>query len=263
MPYLEAPDGTPLHYVDVGPRRDNAIFLIHAEPFSLRFWDRNIPDLAAQHRVVAVDVRGRGESGKTDFGHSIGSFARDFRFFLDALGLKRVVAVGWSLGGSILWSFMEQFGQERIAGYVNVDQAPRRFVSEEHLEARRNSIRTRRLAHHTEAILGYFGPEAEHDDATVRWMVYECMKTPTPYHIAAVTDSYHSDFTGHMSTVAVPTQIYWARYGTVDGVMAGAMQEAMRDSELVYFETCGHLIPWVEAEKFNRELARFASRTLA
>ena len=262
MPYLEAPDGTPLHYVDEGPRASGGIFLIHAEPFSLRFWQRNIRPLAKTHRVVAVDVRGRGESGKTDFGHTIPDYARDLDFTMRALGLDRIVAVGWSLGGSIIWSFMEQFGQERLAGYVNVDQAPRRWVSEEHLEARRNSIRTRRLAHHTDAILGYFGPEAERDDATVPWMVYECMKTPTPYHIAAVTNSYHSDFTGHMDTVAVPTQIYWARYGTMDAAMANSMQAAMRGSELVYFETCGHLIPWVEADKFNSELSRFASRTL-
>lgn len=262
MPYLEAPDGTPLHYLDEGPRSRSGIVLIHAEPFSTRFWQRNIPALARERRVVAIDVRGRGESGKTDYGHTVASYARDLDVTLISLGLDKVVAVGWSLGGSIVWSYMEQFGQRRLAGYVNVDQAPRRFVSEEHLEARRNSIRTRRLAHHTNAILDYFGPEVERDEETVRWMVYECMKTPTPYHIAAVTDSYHSDFTAHMAMVQVPTQIHWSRYGTMDAAMAASMRDATRGSELVYFETCGHLIPWVEAEKFNNELSRFASRTL-
>lgn len=263
MPYLEAPDGTPLFYVDEGPRASNAIFLIHAEPFSLKFWQRNIGPLSRHHRVVAVDVRGRGESGKTDFGHTVADFARDFEFTLNALGLERVVAVGWSLGGSIIWSFMEQFGEKKVAGYVNVDQAPRRFVSEEHLEARRNSVRTRRLAHHTDAVLGYFGPEAERDDQTVRWMVYECMKTPTPYHLAAMTDSFHSDFTGHMPRFQTPTQIYWSRYGTMDEAMADEMRSATPNSELVYFATCGHLIPWVEAEKFNREVLSFAERVLS
>jgi non-heme chloroperoxidase len=262
MPYVETADGTPLHYVDEGPRSGKALLLIHAEPFSLKFWQRNIPALAREYRVVAVDVRGRGESGKTDFGHAISQYARDLDLIIRELGLTVVVIVGWSLGGSIAWSYMEQFGDARIAGNVNVDQAPYRFVSEEHLEARRQSIRTRRLAHHTDAVIAYFGPEAVRDEETVKWMVYECMKTPTPYHIAAVTDSYHADFRPHLSRVAVPNQIYWARYGTTDAKTVEFMHRATPNSELVFFETCGHLIPWVEAEKFNSELRRFAKRTL-
>jgi pimeloyl-ACP methyl ester carboxylesterase len=262
MPFLETPDGVNLHYLDEGPRRRDGIFLIHAEPFNCRFWQHNIPTLSQSFRVVAVDVRGRGESGKTDSGHTIGQYAKDIQFTLDALGLDRVVAVGWSLGGSIVWSQMEQFGQSRFAGYVNLDQPPYRFVSEEHLEQRRDSIRTRRLAHHTDAVREYFGPQVTRDEAVVKWMVYECMKTPTGAHLSAVTDSYHSDFRPHMSKVEVPTQIHWSRYGSIKAGLAEEMRRAHRGSELVYFDTCGHLIPWIEADRFNEELAGFASRTL-
>jgi pimeloyl-ACP methyl ester carboxylesterase len=88
------------------------------------------------------------------------------------------------------------------------------------------------------------------------------MKTPTPYHVEAVTNSYRSDFTLHMGRVSVPSQIHWARYGTMDAAMAEEMQSATPGSELVLFESCGHLIPWVEAEKFNHELALFSRRVL-
>ncbi|MBI4183303.1 MAG: alpha/beta hydrolase [Proteobacteria bacterium] len=262
MPYLVTADGTPLHFLDEGLHGDAGLLLIHAEPFNCRFWRHNIPALKRAFRVVAVDVRGRGESGKTDFGHNIRQYADDLRFMIEALGLERVVVVGWSLGGSIAWSYMEQFGHARLGGYVNVDQEPYRFVSEEHLEKRLNSIRTRRLAHHTDAVVQYFGPTAERDQETVNWMVYECMKTPTSAHIAAVTDSYHSDFRPHMSRVTVPSQIYWSRYGNIKPELAEFMHASTPGSELVYFETCGHLIPWVEAEKFNRELTRFTEKVL-
>lgn len=262
MPHLVTSDGTPLFFLDQGPRSAKAIFLIHAEPFNTKFWQRNIPGLSRYHRVVSIDVRGRGESGKTDFGHTIAQYARDVRFFITELGLESVVVVGWSLGGSIAWSYMEQFGHDRISGYVNVDQQPYRFVSEEHYRQRVQSISTRRLAHHTDAVLAYFGPEVPRDEETVKWMVYECMKTPTPYHLAAVNDSYHSDFRPHMARVAVPTQIYWARYGSIKPDEAEFMRRSTPNSELVLFETCGHLIPWVETEKFNSELTRFAARRL-
>jgi pimeloyl-ACP methyl ester carboxylesterase len=48
----------------------------------------------------------------------------------------------------------------------------------------------------------------------------------------------------------------------MDAAMAEEMRLTTPGSELVFFETCGHLIPWVEAEKFNRELAGFARRVL-
>jgi pimeloyl-ACP methyl ester carboxylesterase len=262
MPYLVPADGTPLHFLDEGPRTASGLLLIHAEPFSCQFWQRNLPELARAYRVVAIDVRGRGDSGKTDFGHSIRQYAQDLRFVIEALGLDEVVVVGWSLGGSIVWSYMEQFGHAHLSGYVNVDQPPHRFVSEEHLERRLQSIRTRRFAHHTDAVIEYFGPEAERDEANVNWMVYECMKTPTSAHLAAVTDSYHSDFRPHMSKVAVPSQIYWSRYGSIQPDLAESMRDATPNSELVFFDGCGHLIPWLQAEKFNRELLRFAGRTL-
>jgi hypothetical protein len=40
------------------------------------------------------------------------------------------------------------------------------------------------------------------------------------------------------------------------------MHTAMANSKPVFFERSGHLIPWVEAEKFNRELAAFAADVL-
>jgi non-heme chloroperoxidase len=262
LPYAETPDGVPLHYLDEGPRSGVGLFLIHAEPFSCKFWQRNVPELAREFRVLAMDVRGRGDSGKTDAGHSIGQYARDVRFLLETLALVSVVGVGWSLGGSILWNYMQQFGADRLAGYVNVDQPPYRFVSEAHLEERLTAIRTRRLQHHTVTVRGYFGDEASVDEDVLRWMVYECMKTPTSAHVAAVTESYRSDYRPFLPEVRVPTRIFWSRYGSIRPDGAEAMRSPTAGAELVYFAHSGHLIPWLEPDRFNRELAAFSGPLL-
>ena len=262
VPDIETPDGIPLYYLDEGPRTTSGIFLLHAEPFNSSLWKKNIPELARQFRVVAMDVRGRGESGKTDAGHSLGQYARDFRHMLEALGLEPVVAVGWLLGGSIIWSYLQQFGEDRLAGVVDVDQPPYQFVSEAQLETRLMAKRTNRLQQHLDAVASYFGPEAERDEAVVRWMAYECMKTPTAVHLPVVSESYHADFRPLLSKVRVPTRIFWARYGSIKPEMAEFMRKGMPNAELVFFEHSGHLIPWVEAEIFNRELAAFAQGIL-
>src|SRR5262245_40597668 len=136
VPYLETFDGMNLYYLDEGPRISSGLFLIHAGPFNSKFWRNNIPELARQFRVVAMDVRGHGESGKTEEGHSFGQYARDARYVSERLGLDRFLAVGWSLGGTVFWSYMQQYGQENVAGYVNVDQLPYRYVSEMQLQQR-------------------------------------------------------------------------------------------------------------------------------
>lgn len=255
------PDGLPIFYVDEGERAAEALFLIHGEPTSTRFWSRNIPDLATRFRVVAIDVRGRGESGKTDEGHTIAQYARDVRDVMHALGLESVIIVGWSLGASIAWNFIDQFGSERLAGFVNVDQPPYRFVSEEQLDRKLTAIRTRRLMHHHEALVRQIGPEVSPDETDVRSMVYECMKTPTSAHTAILTEAYHADDRPLMSKVNIPSRVFWARYGNIDAPTAAEMADAMH-AELVFFEHSGHLLPWVEHDRFNAELRAFAGEVL-
>lgn len=263
MPYIETPDGLPLHYLDEGPRRASAIFLIHGEPCSTAFWRKNIPELSGRHRVVAMDVRGRGESGKTDDGHTIAQYARDFRHMLQTLALHDVVVVGWSLGGSIVWSYLQQFSQAPLVGFVNVDQRAYRFVSEDQLRALLSTIRTRRLRHHTELIRQYLGAEAHEDEDVVRWMAHECMKTPTEAHCAAMSDSYHSDFRPFLPQVRLHTRIFWARYGLIPPETAASMAAASASAKLVFFEHSGHLLQWTEPEKFNAELLAFTREVLS
>lgn len=262
MPYLETPDGVPLFLVDEGPKTSAGIFLIHAEPFNSKFWQKNISVLARDFRVVAMDLRGRGESGKTDEGHNLAQFARDFHFLLGALRLQQVVVVGWSIGGSVIWRYLQEFGEDRLAGYVNVDQQPYRYVSEEDLQARLQAVRTRRLRYHQEVLRRYFGPEVEPEEELVTWMAHECMKTPTAAHLAAIEEAYRTDWRPFLSQVRLPTRVFWARYGNIVPAVAALMGDAMPNAGLVYFEHSGHLIPWTEAEKFNQELVAFARKVL-
>lgn len=261
MPYLEMSDATPVHYVDEGPRTSRAIFLIPAGPLSCWFWQRNIPELARNHRVVGIDIRGRGESGKTEQGHNISQFARDLREIFQGMGLERVVLVGWSIGSSILWSYIEQFGEEPLGGFVNVDERPYRFVSEEHLRRRLEEVRLDWPGHLRRTIVDYFGPEFHQDETLIKRMVYECMKTPLSAHLATIEDSYRRDFRSTMRRIRVPTQIFSARYGLIDPETAEEMRSAVA-GELVYFERSGHMLPWTEPERFNAHLIAFSEGIL-
>ena len=262
MPYIETTDGVPIYYLDEGPRSSSALFLTHASPLNSRFWQKNIPELSRHFRVVAMDTRGWGESGKTEDAISVAQCARDIRQICAEINLDKVVAVGWSFGATLLWNYMEQFGQGQLVGFVDVDKPPHSRVPEKEKQRVLTDLRARPLAFIRETLLKFLGPEFQISEQDLRSMVCECMKTPSSSMIAIAEEVYELDYTPFLPKVPVPSLILWAKYGSIQPDVAVLMSETMPDSQLVFFEHSGHLLPWTEPEKFNAQLITFARRRL-
>src|ERR1700694_4038997 len=58
-------------------------------------------ELSPPVRVVAMDLRGRGESDKPPTGYTMEAHVADAAGLLDALGIPRAIIVGWSLGAKV------------------------------------------------------------------------------------------------------------------------------------------------------------------
>lgn len=78
--------------------------------------------LKARRRVITLDFRGHGFSEAPDHGYRIARLAADVRDLLRHLRLSRVDALGWSMGVSVWWSFIDLFGTSAIRRLVIVDQ---------------------------------------------------------------------------------------------------------------------------------------------
>jgi pimeloyl-ACP methyl ester carboxylesterase len=77
------------------------------------------PHLAARHRVVCPDLRGRGFSARDPQWHNYhpGTYLADLQRLLQVLDLGRVAVIGTSLGG-ILGMMLGATAPERVAGLV-------------------------------------------------------------------------------------------------------------------------------------------------
>jgi pimeloyl-ACP methyl ester carboxylesterase len=103
---LELPAGD-IQVVDRGPRSGGAIVLIHCFSCALDYWDGMMPALAADHRVVAVDLRGHGGSEKPSSGYSVPEQAELVAEALRELQVRDAEVVGHSLGGSVAVALAE------------------------------------------------------------------------------------------------------------------------------------------------------------
>ncbi|HET6985992.1 MAG TPA: alpha/beta hydrolase [Kribbella sp.] len=101
-------EGTPFAYRDVGPTTGVPVVFLHHVTAVLDDWDPAVVDgIAAERRVILVDLRGVGASGGTT-PDSIEAMAGDAIAFLAALGLSTVDLLGFSLGGMVAQVIVEQ-----------------------------------------------------------------------------------------------------------------------------------------------------------
>src|SRR5215217_3855941 len=90
-----------LHYVDWGgPGRP--LLLVHATGFHARLWDPYVPGLSERFRVIALDQRGHGDSGRPVDGFNWSHSADDAHALIVALGIEGCVAAGHSSGGTAI-----------------------------------------------------------------------------------------------------------------------------------------------------------------
>ena len=99
--------GHDLWFLDTG--EGPAVLFVHGLTSSYRHWEHLVDALAEDHRVLAPDLFGHGQSAKPRGDYSLGGHAATLRDLLDRLGIDRVTLVGHSLGGGVAMQFCYLF----------------------------------------------------------------------------------------------------------------------------------------------------------
>jgi pimeloyl-ACP methyl ester carboxylesterase len=98
------------------------ILCIHGITANCRCWDALAEVLAPEFQVIAMDLRGRGQSDKPSQGYSLEYHLRDINSLLDDLDLDRAVIMGHSLGAFIGLAFAAEY-PDRTDQLILVDGA--------------------------------------------------------------------------------------------------------------------------------------------
>jgi pimeloyl-ACP methyl ester carboxylesterase len=97
---VRAADGLNL-VCEVRGHGDTALVFLHGWCGDREYWKHQADAFAADYRVVTLDQAGHGESGKDRKVWSVSGLAGDVEAVVKALGLKRVILVGHSMGGPV------------------------------------------------------------------------------------------------------------------------------------------------------------------
>jgi non-heme chloroperoxidase len=217
-------DGVTLRYIEAGT--GDPLVMIPGWSQTAAEFRENIPALAEAARVIAVDMRGHGESDKPVHGYRISRLAADLNDLLTALDLSNVTLLGHSMGCSIAWCYLESYGSARIARLVVVDQAPMCVAKPGWTEADRSAygvlMPTPQGAHDLYALLA--GPTGESetpsflgamftpsfDPETLGFVVAENLKMARPNAADLIFDHLHNDWRDAIARIRLPTLVIGA-----------------------------------------------------
>ena len=104
MPFLHTERLTFHHHTQGDPDGPPILF-IHGSFASCRWWLPLFELLPDAFRLVALDLRGCGQSDKPDVGYSIGEQADDLYAFIQGLGLRNFDLVAHASGGAIAMEY--------------------------------------------------------------------------------------------------------------------------------------------------------------
>lgn len=263
------PDGTPLWYEERGTGKP--LVLLQGLQFSAGyFWARNIDALAATNRVISVDLRGQGLSGKPNRGNTIAENAADLEHILDALGVRDGLLVGVAYGGMVTLEYLQATGGARLRAICLCEMTPRLINADD-------------WAHPTfgdfpvEAGRGY-GSAVRADRGVLKDFLYAAFATPpdpdtiaemqaqmylTPTTIVAdlIDDMVTKDTRDLLPTVSLPTLLIYGRGNNpvMPGEVGRWMAARIPGAKLVELPDAGHSPFWEDAAGFNRALADFAA----
>jgi len=256
-------EGTRVRYVDRG--QGPAVVLLHGFASALDTWERIVPRLARDHRVIALDLKGFGWTDRPAGDYSPRAQARLVKALLDARGVTGPVAlVAHSWGASVALAFALRY-PSRVSRLALYDA----WVYEEQLPTFFLWARTPGLG---EALFSLFYEErpderlamAFYDPSVITERFAEDVERAlarpgtVAAALAAVRGQRYDLVQQRYRSIGVPALLLWGREDAVTPLSYGErLARDLPDARLVVYPRCGHL-PMIEAAGAStRDLVQF------
>ncbi len=255
-----APDGTA--YDLSGPEEAPVVVLIHGLGLCRAVFAGLLPSLA-DHRVLAYDLYGHGQSALSAEPESLTVYARQLKGLMDHCGVDRAVVIGFSIGGMINRRFALDY-PDRCSGLVILNSPHDRGAEgQAAVEARAQAARGGgSLATMDAALERWFTPDARADGTgpaqVVAWR--GAVNGESYAQAAWVLAAGVPELIRPTPPIALPTLVMTCADdpgSTPD--MSHAIGAEIAGSDVVIVPGLRHLGLMEDPRPFGRRIARFLS----
>ncbi|XP_050440356.1 epoxide hydrolase 4-like isoform X2 [Adelges cooleyi] len=116
--------GVKFHYVECGDPKGTVVLLLHGFPSCWISWHQQIPPLSKDFRVIAVDLKGFGDSDKPSSrkGYRVDNLVNEMVMFLSTIGVeatRKCHVVGHDLGALLGW-YLVHLRPEFVSKFVAI-----------------------------------------------------------------------------------------------------------------------------------------------
>ena len=239
-----------------------AVVFLHGYPFNRTMWREQVAALRPSHRVVAVDLRGHGESEVTDGIVTMEDMARDVKALMDRLDIKRAAVVGLSMGGYVALAFCRFFSTS-VRALILADT--RAQADTEEAKANRAAQIDKLLSVGMGAIADamlpkLLSPATFSDQPDLVTRVRQMMVTTDPKGAAAALRGMAArrDFRSFVSRILAPTLVIVGNLDSITPVDDSKfMQREIGRSRLEILDGAGHVSNLEKPDEFNGLLLQF------
>lgn len=272
--FFKTSDGANIHYIEEGSGK--TVVLIHGWGCSAALYKYQIEALKDKYHVIAVDLRGHGDSPTPGYGFRISRMAHDIHELISSLDDEKVVIAGHSMGCSIIWSYIELFGQNKIEKIILIDEDPvivdfPSWTDEE--RANYGGLFTSQLVFDTAASLkgengidaavgllsGLFTPGADKD--IVAFGVENFKKGAPADNADLLFNHAMNDWTSLIPRITVPTLVYGGKMSAMNYKSMEWMGSVIKNSEThILEEKSSHFMFIENPNEFNRIMLDFLAK---
>jgi pimeloyl-ACP methyl ester carboxylesterase len=255
-------DGVPIVY-DVRGTGEPTLVFVHCWACDRTFWKGQLDTLATAHRVVAMDLPGHGESGKTRTSWTLAGLAADVQTVADALELDRMVLIGHSMGAPLsLLAAARMPG--RVEGVVCVDALQNAdFVFPRELSEQMMAAFHADFPGQMGRMVDMMFPPAA-DTAIKRWVLDKGVAADTAAVLSIIADYPSYDEKTALAAAGVPVRCINAVPSSLMSLPTNV--EANRkyaDFDAVLMEGVGHYLHLERPAEFNALLIQTLERLAA
>lgn len=238
-------DGVELSYISAGSGQP--IVLLPGWSQSAEQFRYQIPVFAEQYQVIAIDLRGHGESEKVSFGYRISRLSEDIHELINALQIKKPHLLGHSMGCSLIWSYLDLFGLDEFDRLVLVDQLPL-VISRSHwnaqelaesgavftaeqLNAAVHTLENGNAEELTRNLLASMVTPAMSNEQ-FEWLVEGNLRLPRAIAATLLYNHAHTDWRDQIVRIRKPTLIIAGRKSIIPWTSQVWIHQSISDSEI-------------------------------